>query len=209
MQFVLNKPTTSARPCEQQVDPGRTRTCNLWFRRPTPYPLGHRADGMSGAATGLSVRAGCTGACLLGQWALTAPGIEPALTKGLRDRNSPTCTLSQNGYGDLQCEGPGSWAYVLLRAAASSALQKVGPLIRTHAAGPARPSRPRPRPPAPTPAAPRFAPFFRGGGWWAVKAPPPSPMGSGCAGSIPGRCRLLSRGDGRGHCTATNGPTRA
>ena len=23
--------------------PGRTRTCNLWFRRPTPYPLGHRA----------------------------------------------------------------------------------------------------------------------------------------------------------------------
>ena len=27
----------------QQIDPGRTRTCNLWFRRPTPYPLGHRA----------------------------------------------------------------------------------------------------------------------------------------------------------------------
>ena len=24
-------------------DPGRIRTCNLWFRRPTPYPLGHRA----------------------------------------------------------------------------------------------------------------------------------------------------------------------
>ncbi len=24
-------------------DPGRTRTCNLWFRGPTPYPLGHRA----------------------------------------------------------------------------------------------------------------------------------------------------------------------
>eukprot|EP00975_Prorocentrum_lima_P015654 3318928-Prorocentrum_lima.AAC.1 len=23
--------------------PGRTRTCNLWLRRPTPYPLGHRA----------------------------------------------------------------------------------------------------------------------------------------------------------------------
>ena len=23
---------------------GRTRTCNLWFRRPTPYPLGHRAS---------------------------------------------------------------------------------------------------------------------------------------------------------------------
>jgi hypothetical protein len=26
--------------------------------------------------------------------------IEPAQQKGLRDRNSPTCTLSQNGYGD-------------------------------------------------------------------------------------------------------------
>ena len=26
-----------------EIDPGRTRTCNLWFRRPTPYPLGHRA----------------------------------------------------------------------------------------------------------------------------------------------------------------------
>ena len=25
-------------------DPGRTRTCNLWFRRSTPYPLGHRAE---------------------------------------------------------------------------------------------------------------------------------------------------------------------
>ena len=24
-------------------DPGRTRACNLWFRGPTPYPLGHRA----------------------------------------------------------------------------------------------------------------------------------------------------------------------
>ena len=35
--------------CEPSVcdgcrnDPGRTRTCNLWFQRPTPYPLGHRA----------------------------------------------------------------------------------------------------------------------------------------------------------------------
>ena len=28
-------------------DPGRTRTCNLWFRRPTPYPLGHRATCVS------------------------------------------------------------------------------------------------------------------------------------------------------------------
>ena len=27
----------------QNFDPGRTRTCNLWFRKPTPYPLGHRA----------------------------------------------------------------------------------------------------------------------------------------------------------------------
>ena len=25
-------------------DPGRTRASNLWFRRPTPYPLGHRTS---------------------------------------------------------------------------------------------------------------------------------------------------------------------
>ena len=30
---------------------------------------------------------------------LRAPGIEPRRKKGLRVRNSPTCTLSQNGYG--------------------------------------------------------------------------------------------------------------
>ena len=29
-----------------ESDPGRTRACNLWFRRPTPYPLGHRASDM-------------------------------------------------------------------------------------------------------------------------------------------------------------------
>ena len=28
----------------KRVDPCRTRTCNLWFRKPTPYLLGHRAD---------------------------------------------------------------------------------------------------------------------------------------------------------------------
>ena len=32
-------------------DPGRTRTCNLWFRRPTPYPLGHRASEYSPCTT--------------------------------------------------------------------------------------------------------------------------------------------------------------
>ena len=26
----------------EKLNPGRTQTCNLWFRRPTPYPLGHR-----------------------------------------------------------------------------------------------------------------------------------------------------------------------
>lgn len=29
---------------QQLYDPGRTRACNLWFRRPTPYPLGHRTS---------------------------------------------------------------------------------------------------------------------------------------------------------------------
>ena len=33
----------NALPGVEKRDPGRTRTCNLWFRRPTPYPLGHRA----------------------------------------------------------------------------------------------------------------------------------------------------------------------
>ena len=31
------------RPCLFGNDPGRTRACNLWPRRPTPYPLGHKA----------------------------------------------------------------------------------------------------------------------------------------------------------------------
>ena len=30
---------------------------------------------------------------------MTSPGIDPVLKKGLRGRISPTCTLSQNGYG--------------------------------------------------------------------------------------------------------------
>ena len=30
---------------KEMIDPGRTRTCNLWFQRPAPYPLGHRAIG--------------------------------------------------------------------------------------------------------------------------------------------------------------------
>ena len=33
-------------PCAAH-DSGRTRACNLWFRRPTPYPLGHRAHAIS------------------------------------------------------------------------------------------------------------------------------------------------------------------
>ena len=37
-------PCTFAQGKVRQNDPGRTRTCNLWFRRPTPYPLGHRAS---------------------------------------------------------------------------------------------------------------------------------------------------------------------
>ena len=34
--------TTYFKCTHYKNDPGRTRTCNLWFRRPTPYPLGHR-----------------------------------------------------------------------------------------------------------------------------------------------------------------------
>ena len=51
-EHVSRTTTKRSEPkCEFQVgwrahrenDPGRTRTWNLWFRRPTPYPLGHRA----------------------------------------------------------------------------------------------------------------------------------------------------------------------
>ena len=34
---------------QQFYDPGRTQTCNLWFRRPTPYPLGHRTSWNTGS----------------------------------------------------------------------------------------------------------------------------------------------------------------
>ena len=34
---------------QQFYDPGRTRTCNLWFRRPTSYPLGHRTSWNTGS----------------------------------------------------------------------------------------------------------------------------------------------------------------
>ena len=40
------------------------------------------------------------GACVLFAHRLSSGRIEPGTEKGLRDRNSPTCTLSQNGYGD-------------------------------------------------------------------------------------------------------------
>ena len=40
------------------------------------------------------------GACASFADRLSSGRIEPGTEKGLRDRNSPTCTLSQNGYGD-------------------------------------------------------------------------------------------------------------
>ena len=39
-------------------------------------------------------------ACILFAQGVSSTRIEPGTEKGLRDRNSPTCTLSQNGYGD-------------------------------------------------------------------------------------------------------------
>ena len=33
-----------------QSAPGRTRACNIWFRRPTPSPLGHMASRQAAAA---------------------------------------------------------------------------------------------------------------------------------------------------------------
>ena len=34
---------------------------------------------------------------------MTSVGLEPLQQKGLRERISPICTLSQNGYGKLMC----------------------------------------------------------------------------------------------------------
>jgi hypothetical protein len=45
MQRPIAGPAASSNAImDKSADPGRTRTCNLWFRRPTPYPLGHRAS---------------------------------------------------------------------------------------------------------------------------------------------------------------------
>ena len=33
----------------QFYDPGKTRTCNLWFRRPMPHPLGHITSSNTGS----------------------------------------------------------------------------------------------------------------------------------------------------------------
>ena len=39
---VRDKEAQSGVGAKVYTEPGRTRTCNLWFRRPTLYPLGHR-----------------------------------------------------------------------------------------------------------------------------------------------------------------------
>jgi len=54
---------------------------------------------------GAPQRAGFSVAAPLRDMRARAPGIEPMTKKGLRDRNSPTCTLSQNGYGDILGQG--------------------------------------------------------------------------------------------------------
>jgi len=38
---------------------------------------------------------------------MTPAGLEPLQQKGLRERISPICTLSQNGYGDFKYVFPG------------------------------------------------------------------------------------------------------
>jgi hypothetical protein len=49
-------------------------------------------------------------------WAFYAPpgGRSNLLKEGLRDRNSPTCTLSQNGYGDFLITPPRAITFRLL-----------------------------------------------------------------------------------------------
>ena len=48
----------TSKPRKASVDHGRTRTCNLRFRRPTPYPLGHATSCLSVTIPQLCVRGG-------------------------------------------------------------------------------------------------------------------------------------------------------
>ena len=57
---------------QHKSDPGRSRTCNLCFRRPTPYPLGgHRAFA--------SAPSGCTGMRSTAEMRLTKRMVADAL----------------------------------------------------------------------------------------------------------------------------------
>ena len=84
----LTKPTPAAKPSHQ-----RTRTTHVMQTQ------GAAQNGET------CVRASCAApAAARGAKPQTTPARSPANEhtankKGLRDRNSPTCTLSQNGYG--------------------------------------------------------------------------------------------------------------
>ena len=51
--FFPNLKTSIKISQRKNFDPGRTWTCNLRCRKPTPYPLGHRADVVKGGKKGL------------------------------------------------------------------------------------------------------------------------------------------------------------
>ena len=78
--------TAHARQPGAKFDPGRTRACNLWFRRPTPYPLGHRAARTLISRINSSRRGRQTGECTGAH-----PGVHPGPTQQLTLRNIFRC----------------------------------------------------------------------------------------------------------------------
>ena len=91
--------TAHARQPGAKFDPCRTRTCNLWFRRPTPYPLGHRAARTLISRINTSFRGRQTGECT-GAY----PGAHPGPTQQLALRNifrASATSLSRNLPGSL------------------------------------------------------------------------------------------------------------
>ena len=55
--FVCTKLRTVVPVAMRKNGLGRSRTCNLWFRRPTPYPLGHRVSHQLVALTRITAKA--------------------------------------------------------------------------------------------------------------------------------------------------------
>ena len=71
-------------------DPGRTRACNLWFRRPTPYPLGHRATALLRYLKSLTLSRSLTR-----QWSSTRDSLQSSCVPLSRSGSTKVSSPSQ------------------------------------------------------------------------------------------------------------------